>query len=300
MLSESHTPDLEDLAAFVDGRLSGERKARVEERLLRDEDYYEVFLATVHFQEQSREQSQEEQQGRETERSSTAPVAIARWRSWRVAAPLAAAAVLAIAVGVLRPAGDLAAVLDAPALVARGETWTDTGWSVTRSGGPGASGLSSQEIAFRLGARTVDLRVALAGDDPQAAIHFAAQAEGWCGDAGLFHLAPHYRHLREQIESGGETEALLDLARQAEEQLAESFEGPAARRFALGRWAEAGRLAALSGDAGALDRVLRRDPGSRSVAAIESQVERLKGADLELAVAEEAFRGILHALAGRG
>ncbi len=295
-MSESHAPDLEDLAAFVDGRLSGERKERVEERLLRDEDYYEVFLATVGF----REEQDREQQGREEERGPAAPVAISRWRSWHVAAPLAAAAVLAIAVGVLRPAGDLAAALDAPAIVAR-ETWADTGWSVTRSGGPGPSGLEPEELAFRLGARTIDLRVALAGDDRQAAERFAAQAAGWSGDPDqfhLFHLVPGYQHLGERI-ADGETEALLDLARQAEELLAESLEGAEAQRFALGRWAEAGRLAALSGDAGALDQVLRRDPGSRRVAAIGSQVERLEEPDLEPAVAEEAFRGILRALAGR-
>ena len=50
MLSESQAADLEELAAFIDGRLSGERKARVEERLLRDEDYYEIYLETVQFQ----------------------------------------------------------------------------------------------------------------------------------------------------------------------------------------------------------------------------------------------------------
>ena len=38
------SPDLEDLAAYLDGRLSNELKARVEERLARDEDYYEIFL----------------------------------------------------------------------------------------------------------------------------------------------------------------------------------------------------------------------------------------------------------------
>ena len=80
MRTDTHAPDLEDLAAFVDGRLSGERKARVEKRLLRDEGYYEVFLETVRFQ---------QEQGQEGDRVA-AVVPIARWRSWRVAAPLAA------------------------------------------------------------------------------------------------------------------------------------------------------------------------------------------------------------------
>lgn len=288
--------DLEELAAFVDGRLSGDRKARVEERLLRDEDYYEVFLETVRFQ-----QEDGRREGRER---GAAPVPISRWRSWRVAAPLAAAAVLAVAVGVLWPFRGLAGYLDAAAVVAH-KDWDDPGWRRPRSG-DACSACSPEEIALRLGAQTINLRVALKAGDRPAAQRAAGQSAALADAADIF--TGLYEELGERLEVE-ELEALLEPAREAEELLAVSFGkgSPEARRFALGRWAEAGRLAALSEDARALRRIVRRDPGARSEAAIAPQVESLEDlvgrrdlGDEDFAAAGKAFWKILYDLAGRG
>ncbi len=294
MRTDTHAPDLEDLAAFVDGRLSGERKARVEERLLRDEGYYEVFLETVRYR---------QDQGQEEDRVA-AVVPIARWRRWGLAAPLAAAAVLVIAIGLLRPGPDLAALLDPPAIVAAGEGWSDPDWRRLRSGG-GPSPYDGEQLAFRLGARAVDLRVALGGGDREEADRLAAQAERWATDAGLYLLARSYEDLRHRIAGGADDAELQELAAAAETLLAESFErrSPEGRRVALGRWAEAGRLAALSADAHALRRIVRQRP--ESAAAIEPAIERLESllerpdpGAAELAAAGAELRRILADLAG--
>ncbi len=100
-------------------------------------------------------------------------------------------------------------------------------------------------------------------------------------------------------------EALVVPAKKAEELLAKGLDDPEAHRFALGRWAEAGRLAARSEDAGALRRVVRRDPGARSIDGVAMEVEALDNvlgrSDLDARDFDQAvtaFKGIIAELAG--
>lgn len=50
-------PPLEDIAAFLDGTLSPEERARITEHLARCESCYEIFAGAVHFQEDEEEEA---------------------------------------------------------------------------------------------------------------------------------------------------------------------------------------------------------------------------------------------------
>jgi len=297
LLTEHQSADLEELAAFIDGRLSGERKARVEERLLRDEDYYEIFLDTVRFR-------QKHEAGRVA-----VPVPIGRWRSWRLAAPLAAAALLMISINFMdlggkASIGEWVAQLDPAAIVAQ-EGWVDPGWSRLRTATIPEGRYRPEQLAFRLGVRAVELRVALTARDREQATRLAAMLEQLAEAADLLAVSSAYRDLQGQLESV-EPGALGAQVAEIERWLSESFEeGPLEARFALGAWSEAGRLAARSHDPGALLHVFREDPGIGSVDEIATEIETLETLldrsdlgikDFDDAVA--AFQKIVIALAG--
>ncbi len=298
MLTEQQAADLEQLAAFIDGRLSGEQKARVEERLLRDEDYYEVFLETVRFQEEQ-EAAGEGVVGR-----------VVWWRSWRVAVPLvAAAALVVVVVGLMMPGeqplpGDRVALLDPSAIVAR-EGWDYPGWRRFRSDSI-PEGLRPEELAFRLGIRAVDLRVALAAGDLEAARGHVAQLEELAEKSSLFSVAVAYRNLGKQLGTLDPEGFAAEVVR-IERRMFGIFEEETleANRLVLGAWSEAGRLAAFSHDASALARVVRDDPGIDPVDEIATEMETLETIlerpepgveDFDDAVA--AFQEIVTALAG--
>lgn len=304
--TERDAPDLEDLAAYCEGRLSGERKARVEERLLRDEDYYEVFLENVRF-------AEEEARG---------GAAVARpgawWRSWRVAVPVAVAAGLALVVGLpklLLPSTDeWVARLDAKKVLAQTVTdleWDDPDWYRMR--GP-SSPYRPEELAFRLGARIVDLRIALAAGDPVEAGGPAADLRRLTGyDVGLLPLEGAYESLLEKLANddveigkvAAEAASLEAILREHYEDAQTDQERAEAERFALGVWTEAGRLAALAEDAQALAGVYRKRRPARSVEAVRPHLDELSAivarpdlAREDFEAAAQVFSEIGKALAG--
>lgn len=305
MLTEQRSPDLEELAAYLDGQLSRERKAQVEERLLHDEDFYEIFLETVHFQQEHGQQAHDG-------RTETVETTVVWWRSSRIVAPLAAAAMLLLVIGLPRlthrfSAGEWVAQLDAPAVVAR-EGWAEPGWTVLRSGNVAQGRYQPEELAFRLGLRAVDLRVALAAEDRIAAARLAAMLEELAGASDLFVTASVYGDVLEQIDDDAGFDDLMKLAATAGEFLEESFEdgSPEARRLALGGWTEAGRLAALTGNAEVLAGVVLNDEDARSnekiaqqVATLESITQRPDPGEKGFDEAAIAFSDIARALAGR-
>ena len=316
---EREAPDLEDLAAYMDGRLSGERKAQVEEHLARDEEYYELFLESTRFQqEQSRQQVAELQ-----DEGGPDPIIgaqVLKWRFWRFGAPILAAAVLSVVVfGVLRfagkpPDGGWVSLVN-PGSIVRPSTitppgqpeWYDPGWSRLRSGNySGVDPYQVHERSFRLGALTVELKVALLMGDRDSARTIAAGLKNLANAADLFVTAVQFEQLQTQLGSSP-IETLLSQAEHAEEILAESFNSGSleARRFSLGTWAESGRLVALSDNSDALSRVLRGAPRAKSVEEIRPQLEKLaeieNRPDLtrrEFEEAESVFKEILYALAG--
>ncbi len=302
---EREAPDLEDLAAYLDGRLAGERKAQVEERLLHDEDYYDVFRENVEY---LQEHGPQEVGGGEV----VAPAAW--WRSWKVIAPLAVAATLVIAFGlwrlILGPSTDQwIAQLDAKAVVSSGTGWDTPGWRVFR-GGSASSPIQldlrrQQELAFRIGVRTVDLRIALAAGDRDAAAGAAQQLKDLTvEDLVLSAISTEYASLKDRIDAG-ELDSLRKQAAELEQYLAKKgFEGPPADRYRLGAWNEAGRLAALAQDGQMLAGIWRRRQVARGIGQIARHIEVLEAAleqpELDFEAAETAFSQIARELAGRG
>ncbi len=285
--------DLEELAAFIDGRLVGERKAQVEARLLRDEDYYDLFLETVRLQEeQAREERPPEVRG-------------VRWQ--RFAAPLAAAAIFTfLAIGLLRlRADDWAAHLDPAAVVVGGESWDDPGWSRPRSADPVAGQYLPEQLAFRLGARTVDLRIALAAGDRASANRLGTQCAELARAAALLTAAAACDRVVQAAEQTA-SPVLEAAAAEAETLLKDSFSrgAPEARHFAFGQWAEAARLAAHSCDQGALQQIVRKapDPVTPTLAPQLARLRQLVGQavarDRSCADAAALLGELVRALAG--
>ncbi len=304
---ERDAPDLEDLAAYLDGRLSGERKSRVEERLARDEDYYEVFLESVRS-------LQDCGRGEAAGEGGVVVRPAAWWQSWRAIAPLAMAATLVAAVGLARlmrgpSMNEWVTRLDAKAVTNSGDLWDDPDWKRSRGGSdPGSDPdlRRRQEVAFRIGTRTVDLRVALAAEDRSAARRAAADLEKLTGAGDFFPLSGPFAELRELID-GEELGALSARASELESHLADGFEDrPEEDRYRLGAWNEAGRLAALAHDAEVLAAIFRDRRIAQEIERIAphlDEIEAVVEADpgkQDFKAAATAFSQIARALAGRG
>lgn len=251
----THPPDLEDLAAYIDGRLDAARRAAVEERLAGDEGYYEVFLETVRTQ-------------RELEAigNTGAKVVALRPRRWPWLGAVAAAAALAMAVGLgVFETTDPLALLDAPAVVAN-KAWNAPDGSVSRS----SDGVPSDALAaFQLGTHGVHLRIALEAEK----VDDARRAAGEIGAlAKLLRLRAEARQadtLSASLEGGKVPKGGPASARELMEQIADSLARrpagqpgslPLATHYALGHWTKLGQLAAWSKNAEVLTLVLdRRD-----------------------------------------
>lgn len=267
--------DPEVIAALIDGRLAGEAREQAIQQLAESEAAFEAFAETLRAR-------AEEETGRSAvaEPAAAAPVVPLRPRWARAARPLAVAAVLLLLLGgpaavflIQRDAGPapagrlLAPVIERNPVLAQG--WSERAWTVTR-GGP--SRLVEPSLAFRLGVRTVDLHLALAlGDTGQAQV-FLGEMAGWLAEVELSQLVQaRYARLREQLASGGSTDALA-LAAEAERSLEELLDSPS---FRLGRWTEAALLAARQGvpdpfESGRAVRFLERQAAEHSGATAEA------------------------------
>lgn len=230
-------PDWEDLAAFIDGRLTGERRRQVEHRLAHDPDYFEVFSQTVEADDIV------EQRDRAAD-----GLRLGKPYLWL---PAAAAALLALALSLRWPADskDPATHLEklAARVIVETPGWDQLPWSVTLSASEPPRHLTNKQRAFRLGVRTIDLRLTLAAGDPGQAV-LASQRLASLSDAlGLPGPAIFIRDLAMDIDKAERTD--LDADVQAlEASLAEALPVPVRQYFAAGRWLQVTRLAAIAGD----------------------------------------------------
>jgi len=258
---------LEELAAYLDGRLDGERKERMEERLARDEELYEVFVESAAFEQRGTLAAEEEGdeptvvEGFPRLDAVSSPAADElspgrRWATWAVAA-----AVALVAVGVswllsvqspLRRSGDLLAdlrleVAAGTDLEARlGAGWYDPAWPARRgTGDVGADGLTAEVRSFRLGAQTAALDAALAAGDREAAYVLASRIAALAEAGELFAAAALFGELADAAEGPEPVAELVERARRGERYLVEVAE---VERFRAGRWAETGRLAVGTGE----------------------------------------------------
>ncbi|HEX7121631.1 MAG TPA: hypothetical protein VF178_04605 [Gemmatimonadaceae bacterium] len=237
--------DLELLAALLDGRLRGAERARAL-RLLRESDAArEVFADAIRVT-------------NDPSVHTVLPLVSAprhrRVRRWAVVVPLAAAAVLTIAVlptmrsqsetALLLATNELVApVTDHPDAAARlGTGWEQHTWSVLR-GGP--SPQADSALSFRLGVRTVDLRVALELGDLALADRLAGEMLGWLESVDFVETASSdYRAFRSRLRDSSDATVLLGEATRLEAKLGELLHP---FWFGFGQWCGAGELASQVG-----------------------------------------------------
>lgn len=238
--------DLEQLAAFVEGRLSGEARRRVLKLLAESDEAYEVFVDTVRFR---------AEEGLEEERlAARVPSRVWRWAGIPLAAAAAAVLVLATPlIRTLRPPdlpqfttdqliGSLGGAGALPG--ALGPGWDQRAWSVTRGAG---ARLAEPAVAFRLGVRTVDLRIALQSPGAGDADRLISEILALLSDVELSQpVAAQYAQLRSQVAAGGDTAPLPSAAAAAEAALKALLQSP---RFSVGQWCAAAELAARAENA---------------------------------------------------
>lgn len=248
MPSTHPCPDLEDLAAFADGRLAAGRRAAVVEHLASCEGCYEVYAETLRVSEELAAVEDE------PANDELAPVVVHprsfRW-AWPAAAALAAAAAIVLVLrlpdflSTSRTSGELVAAAGIGPESRLGNEWDVHGWTETRGSTNPYGRLSPEERWFRIGVRVVDLRGALAIGGRDVASGIVAQIVLLLESEEFAIQNILYEPMREALESDAPTESLIEMGSQAEEHL---FPENAAY-FELGKWVEAARLAAIAGEA---------------------------------------------------
>jgi hypothetical protein len=250
MTTPTTHPDLESLAAFVDGRLAGAEHARVIEHLARCEDCFEVVAETGEVQEELEEDEASQPGGAFEDNVVVHPSA---WRRWAPAAAALAAALVLAVFGVWRMGWLLAPDLSVDTLASRlagsttrldDEAWENHGWPGFRGG---ESSLQEKAASFRAGVHAVDLQVALRRGDRDRATGAATDLLKTLRDlASVGPVKADYQQVSEWLESDRSPAEIADRAAAAEEDLIPLIDDE--RYYKLGKWAEAGRLAALAGD----------------------------------------------------
>ncbi len=230
--------DLEEIAAFIEGRLTGEARARVIQQLAQSDAALEVYAEAMRLR---------------TERAggNVIPLPIARRRRWIYVAPPLAAAAAALLIMTVQTARSsatssaaalVAAMGDAPSFAAAlPPDWDQRTWSVTR-GGPAR--LGEPELAFRLGVRAVDLEVSLRGMDMTRAELLVAEMQGLLRQMSMSQpVVSQYALLGTRLteRDGASAADLPRLAGDAEGALGDFLSSP---RFGFGKWCAASELAA--------------------------------------------------------
>jgi hypothetical protein len=281
----SGCPDESTLALFVEGTLPEAERRAVWEHVTTCEACEEVVGVSAHLLDDDSASAGDAAPPLSphlpSQGVSTTFPAAARKRTvehWAIAVVGLAAAIV-IGVGVYRgrtgSAGSgtaTAAEIVAQANSARlPSEWPDHGWSETR--GPAAV-FAPREVAFRAGAWMVDLQTALSTRDAARAGAAAAKARSLltaagCCDAGLLYLSAVEEAL---ARTPPDLSAADRNAEQADEDVGAHLERDA---LALGRWAEALRLAARARDRKLLAAIPLTELISGSAASADPELQRL-------------------------
>jgi hypothetical protein len=223
-------PRAETLAAFIDGRLARRERREMVEHLDACPDCYEEYAETVRFLQDEEPGGRVLAIGREDRTRSLRPLF---WTAAAIAAVLVAALVVP---GLLRETSApsetstdrWAAALESAQVAADSilATESPTGQAF------GPSGIDRRPSAFRAGVRLTDLQVALLAGDRAAARFAATELEPMAPDLrGAIDRRWRWRDATRQ--------SLLDI---------EAEYGQTTSALLTGARAEAGRLAAASGD----------------------------------------------------
>jgi hypothetical protein len=227
----------------MDGRLAGAERERAIKLLGNSEAAFEIYAHAVRAR-------------ADLDEVKVLPITTgrrSRARTWRVAVPFAAAAVLMIAIlpavqarrgrsaadaPVSSVAGPVLAMRSnlSPALGAR---WDERGWPIYRGAG---SALVDSTTAFRLGVRATDLQVALAAGDGSLANRLLDDLLELLRPLPLADAAvASYEALRGSLTSGQVTADAVARATRAEDGLRDFLDS---RWFGFGKWFAAGQVAA--------------------------------------------------------
>ena len=242
MQSSENDIDLELIAALIDGRLAGAERKRAIELVSSSEAALEIYTDALRVQADLAPEKV----------VALVPRRQAGTRRWLAIAPLAAAAVLLIAIvptvkarrdqalfastamSIAQPVMGRAQV---PGALATG--WEERNWSVTRGA---ASRLVESTVAFRLGVRAVDLQVALVRADTVPAVRVTDEiVESLKMEPLSESVMADYSALRTRITSTAPREQVVASASRSEEGMDAFLDS---RWFDFGKWFAAGELAA--------------------------------------------------------
>jgi hypothetical protein len=239
--------DLELLAALIDGRLSGEERARAVKLLADSDEALELFANAMRDQ--------------RAQAPKVVPISTARrWLQWKVMAPIAAAAALAaVAVprllgpgvnGVLATQLAMELTRDPGFAGALHEGWEQRGWTVTRgvreTGTARTGSPMESKLAFRLGVRSVDLQIALQRADTALAGRLTSEILETLGAVGFSDVVlTSYTTLKSRLATQPLSRS-IESASRAESELRDLLASPS---FEFGEWAGAADLAAQAHDA---------------------------------------------------
>lgn len=242
--------DLELIAAFIDGKLAGAERERVVKLLGESEHAFEIYADAVRTRDDVGRGGNPSVISLDDHRDPR-PVP---WRRWWQAAPVAAAAVLLLAVmpvirarrgvsGLDLPTQALLEPLNGQAGVATalGVQLDQPSWSVTRGG---SSVAVDSTVALRVGVRVADLQAALALEDRERASRIATEIVGLVRPLGLTDASvAEYEAIRARLARGESIGQVSGAATSAETNLQPLLNS---RWFGFGKWYGAGELAALA------------------------------------------------------
>ncbi len=239
---EGTHPDLEDLAALMDGRLAAESSAAIRQHISRCDDCYEVFSEALHLLQEA------EPQGEPEPRQTPIPFPARIHRRWAVVAALVAAAALALGGGEIlyrlfsSPAAFRVDQISATLGLTQG---AKSPWTGDSRGETGGERVPQTAWSFRLGVELVNLQVSLDADDGVRAADAAAQINILLD---TLHAMPQttkdfYIRLADRKPTAGHRarDSAPQAAKLADLAFAGTVEEP---YFELGKWSEAGWLAA--------------------------------------------------------
>ena len=156
-------------------------------------------------------------------------------------------------------------------------SWDVQPWTVIRGNATGR--FDPEDVAFRMGVRSVDLALALTLGQNETARFLAAELESLAGEVDLGQpLVLRYRQVAAATRDG--SPSALEAAARARAELTTYLD---ADRVRLGQWTELGRIAAVAGDRSYLQGLGQASPPVADVASLPpGAVEAL--ADLERAL----------------
>jgi hypothetical protein len=253
-------PSLEDLAAFLDGKLSGDERARVVAHLADCPRCYEVFAETARFQLYEEEEEDadppeivdvpQELVAAVAAEARNTVVPFRRTQVFRWVSSIAA--VLAVSLAAIPPYRQYYTMpeMRSAQLVnqAVAEKATQDGFweDFAVRGAPGVvAGLASSPHEVLLGAHALDLRLSLDRNDREGALNVLAGIKVHIDEIGFLpDQAKAYADIQKQIADGQPPRNFIQKAEQTEASLPVEDDP----YFAFGKWLEAGRLSSLAED----------------------------------------------------